>query len=73
MNTALPLSADSSLAQAVEAFVAYKQALNRKFNTEAGVLRLLVRALDTGATAAAVTAADNERMLAGRPRTRPRR
>lgn len=72
MNTPLPLSADSSLAQAVATFVAYKQALNRKFNTEAGALRLFVRALDAGATAAAVTAADIERFLAGRPRTRPR-
>ena len=72
MNTPFPLSADSSLAQAVAAFLAYKQALNRKFNTEAGALRLFVRALDAGATAAAVTAADIERFLAGRPRARPR-
>lgn len=72
MNTPLPLSADSSLAQAAEAFVTYKQALNRKFNTEAGALRLFVRALDARTTAAAVTAADIERFLAGRPRTRPR-
>lgn len=72
MNTPRPLSADSSLAQAVAAFVAYKHALNRKVNTEAGALRLLVGALDAGVTAAAVTPADIERFLAGRPRTRPR-
>lgn len=72
MNTPLPLSADISLAQAAEAFVAYKQALNRKFDTEARALRLLVRALAAGATAAAVTAADIDQFLAGRPRTRPR-
>jgi site-specific recombinase XerD len=72
MNTAFPLSADTSLAQAAEAFVAYKQALNRKFNTEASALRLFVGALAAGATAATVTPADIDRFLAARPRHRPR-
>jgi site-specific recombinase XerD len=73
MNNPL-LFADSSLARAVEAFVAYKRALDRKFDTEAGALRLFVRVLEADGvdTPGAVTAATIDRFLSGRPRPRPR-
>lgn len=73
MNTSL-LPANASVCQIIDAFLAYKRSLNRKYATEASTLRLLEQFLAASGieTLATVTAQDIERFLASRPRSRPR-
>lgn len=66
------LPSELSLGQAIDAFLAYKRALNRKFDTEASALRLLARHLGAGLPVGAVSAVDIERFLDSRSRPRPR-
>lgn len=70
-----PLVPDgASVHQVIDAFLAYKRSLNRKYDTEEAVLRLLERFMETSGIAdlAAVTARDIEHFLASRPRSMPR-
>lgn len=73
MNTPL-VPVGASVHQVINAFLAYKRSLNRKYKTEEAALHLLERFLATAGIEdlAAVTAQDIERFLASRPRSRPR-
>lgn len=73
MKTPL-VPAGASVHQMIDAFLAYKRSLNRKYDTEEAALHLLERFMESSGIAdlAAVTARDIERFLASRPRSRPR-
>jgi site-specific recombinase XerD len=73
MSTPLA-SASASVPEVINAFLAYKRSLNRKYATEEAALRLLERFLADSRiqTLAAVTSRDIDCFLASRPRARPR-
>ena len=73
MNASLVCS-ESSVTATVDAFLAYKRSLNRKYQTEESALRLFERFMNSAGIGcfAAVASSDIERFLASRPRTKPR-